>query len=670
MILLLSNKEEIIMSYNYRYALTYVDYDDNNKDVIYFKTDNDKELYFNLSSLFDNNNKKYFNFEKRDLIDIKIVIDNTENNAINEEYGINYLIIKEENTNFYYYYFINKITYDNYNKVIILAHLDIFTTYFNKFVFEGTITRHTAREFTNDGADIVYDTREYTHVFAVDDTYKGKKFLQADKTLHPHVYTYLDTSILDTWLEENVEAWQYIYVDTAHQYKYDNTPYRNADEFMSDGVISGYGVLAMPIYKNNGTNNIIFVRFRDVSDVDNPHTYNIGIRDNALDYFRNANNDNEYIYSSKISKQPPFTPIISNSDIYNFRCTITDSGHLIMDFGDVNSVDLSPLLQSFTRVFITHAIDSYSYTAMIEMSFQTKRYYNNNVSSLVSNYIKTRFSKAEYLNWPRDYYKQPNATSLKNIELKITYNGQEYSTSPSKIDTSNAIIEMLEIINADISKTYVRWKPTGYYAFTNANNKTLTGGTFSDDTSISLANTKLAEVLANSKNFFLQKRVNIGANASLSLFNNYVNGDLLGFTNSLAKEQLSEVNYGYDVDNIENAPSHLDKASGSSLFNLLTKDYGLHLEIWMLTMEDLDNISTYYAKYGVSTTLIGTQYDFLEKHKYYDYVEMDVFYIHDSTLKIPYVVKNEFIKKLKRGVRFWYENLYNYSSYNYERALE
>ena len=659
------------MSYNYRYALSYVEFDSDNKDVMYFKNDSEKDTYFSLTSLFDTTNKNYFNFEKRNLIDIKLVIDNTEDNKINKEFGINYLIIKEENTSFYYFYFINKISYDNYNKIVILAHLDVFTTYFDKLIFEGMITRHTAREFTKDGSDIIYDTKNYTHVFSVDDTYQAKKFLQEDKCLQPHVYTYQDTSVLDTWLEENVKAWQYLYVDTDHQYKYDNNTYRHADEFMSDGIIGGYGVLAMPLFK---TNKKMWIKFRDISDPNNPHTYNIEIKDNAIDYFRQANNDNSYVYASKISKQPPFTPIISASDIHNFLCSVSVNGvgNLIFDFGDVSSNDLSPLLQVYTRLFITHETSTYNYIGMFEMSFQTDRYYNNNVSSILSSYYKTRFTQAQYLNSYNYFYKQPNATSLKNMELKLTYNGEAYSTSPSKIDTSNAIVEMLEVISPDIAKTYVRWKPTGYYAFRSANSKTLTGGIFSDDTSISLGTSKLAETLANSKNFFMQKRVNIGANMLLGLANNTAKLDVLGVANTLAKSELNEINYGYEVDNIENAPSHLDKASGSSLFNMLTKEFGIHLEIWLMTDEDLSNIFMYYARYGVATNTFGTHLDILNKHKYFDYAEFDVFHIFNNNIKISNEVKLEFMRKLKRGVRWWYDKtkLYKYDTYNYEKALE
>ena len=657
------------MAYNYLYALTYVDFDNENKDVMYFNDDNEKDTYFSLTSLFDSSNKNYFNFEKKNLLDITLTIDNVETNVINKEFGFNYLIIKEVNTSFYYFYFINRINYDNFNKLRIVAHLDIFTTYFDKLLFDGVINRATMREFMKDGTDIIYDTGSYTHVFSVDDTYQGKKFLQNEKTLQPHVYTYLDNSTLDTWLEENVEVWQYIYVDSNHQYKYDNTPYRHTDEFMSDGVIGGYGVIAMPIYK---TNRKIIVKFRDISDPNNPHTYNIWIHESSLEYFRNSNNGNEYIYSSKLSKQPPFTPIDSNTDSHNFLCTISTSGNLIMDFGDVNNNDLSPLLQNFSRVFISHEVDSYTYYGMIEYNFQMKRFYNNNVSSFIDDYIKTRFSQADYLNFYKYFYKFPNATSLKNVELKITYNGQEYSTTPSKLDTGRALIEMLEVLNPDISKTYVRWKPTGYYAFRSYNSKTLTGGIFSDDTMITLSNTKLQEVLANSKNFFYQRRVNIGVNGMLNLAQNTAKQDILGLGKSLAKTQLDEINYGFEVDNIENAPSHLEKASGNALFNLLTKDYGLHLEIWMMSAEDLTNIAEYYNRYGIATNTIGTHLDFLNKHKYFDYTEYDVYKIVGKTtdIKISNEIREELKRKLKRGVRFWYSNLYNYTKYNYEVALE
>ena len=78
------------MAYNYIYALTYVDFDNENKDVIYFNDDTEKDTYFNLTSLFDSSNKNYFNFEKRNLLDVILTIDNVENNQINKEFGSYY----------------------------------------------------------------------------------------------------------------------------------------------------------------------------------------------------------------------------------------------------------------------------------------------------------------------------------------------------------------------------------------------------------------------------------------------------------------------------------------------------------------------------------------------------------------------------------------------------
>ena len=37
-------------TFNYLYALTYVDFDNKNEDVIYFKNQSAKDSYFNLSS--------------------------------------------------------------------------------------------------------------------------------------------------------------------------------------------------------------------------------------------------------------------------------------------------------------------------------------------------------------------------------------------------------------------------------------------------------------------------------------------------------------------------------------------------------------------------------------------------------------------------------------------
>ena len=665
------------INFNYQCALTYVDFDAQNKDIIYFKNQSEKETFFNLSTLFQNAIE--INFEKKNLVDVDFVIPLNNTDIIKNEFNFNYCIIKEKSTNEYYFYFVNKQTYLNDGRMTIKCHLDIFTTYFDKLVFEGIIKRATLREFDKENNDIIYNTGAYSHVFNVDDTYLNKKFLQHDKCLQPHVFTYLNNATLDSWMEENIECWQYLFVDSSHTYNYDSTSYKKVDEFMSNGVESGFGVLAMPIYKTTAS---MHVRFRDVRDADNPVQYDIDLSDSAISYFNDANNGNAFVYSSKLSKQPPFTPLLSSNDIHNFRCNITTSGsNLFFDFGDVIDGQIDHLLQNYVNTFITHNITSSYFIGMLQMNFQTKRYYNNNVSSIVQDYINTRMSKTKYLSNSIEFWKYPNATSLKNIELKLTYNGQEYSTTPSKIDTGNAIIEMLEAINPDITKIYVRWKTTGYYAFRYANDKTLTGGIFSDDLMLNLGTSKLQETLANAKNFFEQKRINIGVRnimnfaESISSVKSSMDVAKAGMK-TLANEQMDEINFGYLVDNIENAPSHLDKASGNALFNMLTKEFGLHLEIWMMTEEELTNIAQYYNKFGVSTNTHGTLFEILEKHKYFDYVEFDSYFIHDGNgglnLKITNEIKEEFKRKLQRGVRFWYDStkLYNYSLYNYENALE
>ena len=86
-------------------------------DVVYFKTESAKDSYFNLSSLFDSSNKNEINFEKRNLLDVRFVIDTIANNQIQSEFGYNYIIIKELSTSFYYFYFINKIMYESVVKI-------------------------------------------------------------------------------------------------------------------------------------------------------------------------------------------------------------------------------------------------------------------------------------------------------------------------------------------------------------------------------------------------------------------------------------------------------------------------------------------------------------------------------------------------------------------------
>lgn len=661
---------------NYLYALTNVDFDNENQDVVYFKTESAKDSYFNLSSLFDSSNKNEINFEKKNLLDVKFVIDTNANNQIQSEFGYNYIIIKELSTSFYYFYFINKIMYESVGKMILTCHLDIFTTYFDKLVFEsGLIKRATFREFVKDGTDVVYDTQADSHVFSIDDSYQGKKFLQYDKTLQPHIYTYLSASTLDTWLEENVEAWQYMFVDCTHQYQNELygiiTSYRSVDEFLSNGINTSYGVLASPIYR---TTNRIYIKLTDITDPNDPIVRIVELSQSAITKFKEANQDFSYVYSSKISKQPPFTPITSATDLVGemFVSIYTSSGDLYLDFGEVSTLDNATMVQPFTKIFynVLNANNSEN-KCMIEMTYQMNRFYNNDVSSIVSNYIKTRMPIATYLGTTKDFYKYPNATSLKNIELKITYNGQEYSTTPTKIDTGSAVIEMMEAISPDLAKTYVRWKPTGYYCFRTANDKTLTGGVFADDTSITLGTSALQNVLANNKNFFMQRYVNMQSSGLLNMAGSIAKGDPLGVAKSLAQYQLNSTNFTFEVDNIENQPAHLQKASGNSLFNILTKEYGLHLEIWIMTREDITNVADYYNRFGEVSSYIDSLKSYcLEKHKYFDYVEYDCYKINTSSCRITNEIRDELKRKLSRGVRFWYSSLYNYYRFNYEVAFE
>ena len=43
-------------TYNYLYALTYVDFDKENKDVMYFKNQSTKDTFFDLPTLFNASN--------------------------------------------------------------------------------------------------------------------------------------------------------------------------------------------------------------------------------------------------------------------------------------------------------------------------------------------------------------------------------------------------------------------------------------------------------------------------------------------------------------------------------------------------------------------------------------------------------------------------------------
>ena len=666
------------MATNYAYALTYVNFDIDNKDVIYFKNKAEKESYFNLSSLFSGE-LKYINFEKKNLLETRFIVDSSNDNIIKNEFSKNYLIIKEISTSSYYFYFIISTKYDNKAHLELYCKLDTFTTLRDLLMPRGIIKRATFREFEKDGTYAVYDRGAYTHILTIDDSYKGEKFLQAQKTIYPHIYTYTQ-STLDTWLEENVEAWQYVFIDKNHTYKYSKdgstANYRTPNAFVSNGIYNDYGVIAFPIMK---TDKKMYIRWKDVTDPNNPKTYMFESGISAFNiYFRGANNDSTYTYAMKISKQPPFN-VIDNSFTMQIipSVSVNSGGNLVMDYGEQGAIDLSSAIQVFTNMFTTD-VDTQTPTYftgwfMFEYHYQTSKRYTCDLSSFIDDYVETKMGISSYKSSSKAITKYPNVMCNKNVEVRITYNGEIFSIHPSRLDTSQAILELKEAIAPDITKLYVAWKPTNKYIDKNAMDDTLTGFIFNDDTSIPVGNSYMAEFLANNKNFYLQRYINTAINSGTKGAKAYATGGMGGLALSVVNSGLDVANLLWEEDNLEERKSSLRMANGSALFNNLVKDYGCKCEIWMMTTEELTNIAEYYNKYGESSTQNGFLLDVLEKHKYFDYVEMDVTDIELTGLDgITQEIKQDIINKLKRGVRFWYDGtkIYNYSYYNYEVAFD
>ncbi len=661
------------MATNYAYALTYVNFDIDNKDVIYFKNKAEKETYFNLSSLFSGE-LKYINFEKKNLLETRFIVDSSNDNIIFNEYDKNYLIIKEISTSTYYFYFIISTRYDNKAHLELYCKLDTFTTLRDLIMPRGVIKRATYREFEKSGVYALYDRGAYTHILTIDDSFKGEKFIQAQKTIYPHIYTYTN-NIMDEWIENHIEAWQYIFIDKNHTYNnYKNgssQTYRKTSTFLSKGVYNDFSVLAFPIMKKGN----VRIKYTDNTDVENPIIYDLDCNKLAFQYFRETNNDSTYIYTMKLSKQAPFNAINSALSSKNFLCNINISGdNLYFEFSGVGSLEsINPIFNLYDKPFYTalREISSNYYTGefLIEYVEQTYEKYTNDLTSFIETYFKTKIPVSTYKNNNKDIYKYPNVINNKNTEIRITYNGEIFSIHPSRLDTSKAILEIQEAITPDITKLYVNWKPTNEYIDSNAMSDTLTGYIFNDDTSIPIGNSYMAQYLANNKNFYMQRYINTAINSGTKGAKGYATGGVGGLALSLVNSGLDVANLLWEEDNLENRASSLKMANGSAIFNNLNREYGLKCEIWMFTLEELSNIAEYYNKYGESSNQNGFLLDVLEKHKYFDYVEMDVTDIVLTGINgITQEIKQDIINKLKRGIRFWYDgnNIYNYSLYNYE----
>lgn len=639
---------------------TNVQFDNTYSNVVRFKNREEQEQFFNLPSLFQR--AKTINFDFGNEINTRAVVNNYE--VIGEDYvfkePFNYLILSSEipnGTQKYKYYFITNFTYLSGRKQVALdLELDVFQTFMFDLAFNPClIERKPLKTNINDVNFLTKDNLNTPNKRSLEKRFINFKWCQFED--------------INNWLKENIFCWQYTFISIDGDKKYKigvdevSGNYFESNILESESIVSneryntrelGYGVIITPIYKNALSKKIRIIGKKE-------ENYYSGFFDiQAYNDFW-LNNNKAYIYGIKNSIKPPveiFTSLESGS------YEINSEGNLLL----YNENHLT----NFTNLWgvKNQAVPTMSYGLV------------GSVPNLQKVILFGNVQKINEIFESEEYNLQVNESNPKVLDLcynlKITNNLTQYNYNLLMLKNNNITFLYNEIITPEISKSYLRIKPEGYYTEAYAFN--LNGSISSQDTSVSFANDKFSEFLANNKNFWMQTISNLAFNYFRGTFNNAINAGMSLATGNVTEaigagvSQIGNsmnvannvLNTYFSIDNMKNAPASLALASGNIFFVENIENLQPYFELEQSFDNDItiikNYLNAYHYSYGKIEELDITKPIF-NRFNFYK-CNIETF----KSKNLINVVREKIKQIFANGVRIWenVEDLFNLTIENKE----
>lgn len=690
------------MELNYQIALTNVPFDNSYKNVLRFDTRSEQEAYFQTNTLFSNSPD--VNFNVGSLYATNVVYDGNENENINELLNKNYCIVKDKRENAtikYYYYYITNAKQDCDNRILLALELDIFQTYYIDLNFSDSMIykAHLDRFLPNNDGTVSFDGTLNSKLFEREDIQNVSKRLSKRTVLSLY-----DNSTIGNWLKENIACWLYIYYDPLQTYDYTDI-YGNESTVKSSesrsifinskngNVPSNIAVFVYPIYKNNK-----IIKFNMTNPTEQPIAIkNIAWGDwlatgnktyfhtPAVQIFANKNDGYKKIYSTKVSILPPFNTI-PNDVIYSI-----DNGNLVLDtsVASFNGKFKNPLLKNLES---TVAQETFVVGSTIGPNAQL---YASSISAITNqeSIIKTtysinkqlKFTKEEIINSNKDNRFNPKLLNNDYFELTLSdasENGFVYDFQ--KLNNNNLEIGFTEPMTPDMTKRYIRiLSKGGIYSEDTQNN--LTGFVNSNDNSLIMPTSAFQDMLANNKNFFLQKENDLkfmGSRSMLNFGKSIVNGAMTGgvggaisqgaqsAANSAMEVASYVINTNLSIDNLKNAPSNIIGAKGNITFENMYTENGIVVEEHEILDNEKEIVNDYMCMFGFTYNRVDNIKNVDNIRKIYNFVRADIETINSSNVSISETVRKKFRECFANGVRFWNTDTFAYNKENYERWLE
>ena len=631
---------------------------------IYFKTERERNLYFNIPSIFDFS--KDFNFNISGGLSATLYWNEpTFLNTSILEY--NYVIIDVNRQ--YYFYFINSAKCVTANQYQIELELDVITTYLPSLKFEDCfIERAHADRWQLKGTNYHFNFSTSSPLLRKAQAYT--QFLKYRNRLIPslnYTGTHPDFGKIINYM------YVFVKLDETEQgviYTWNNGLSK---------VQFPYKIYCYPLTYPSDSN--IVLHYTRVTNVSETVTEEIATKFTREYYPQGLNTAN--IIGVTYSNFCPFSSTTEiNCDTSSIINIITSENEL------VNSFSLS-LTSSSKKVLKIDYIN-----------IDIKDYEIASNGTFTANEPKFTFTKDEIKNNTNPLMTCPILLkkSCRRLELS-NYFGTSYDYSYEDINTNEIKAKVLLYPFPSVEYQYAFIEGASD-SLLQKQQENLTGLVGSLDNTLLYKVEQIDEFFASNKNYYQSRQINLGlgiANAAASAVKgtassvaSFASGNVakgasqavgtlvdagMNTANLIMNEKLQDL----QLDNLENAPDKLNNLNGAPLTAFALYKIGFTLNVYDILDEDKKFIANDYYEHGQDIGLWDNPLNYLGKNKYFNYLKCnlkEMFYNVSPYDPIPNVIKDKIKQIFANGIRLFNGinpiNIINSSSYleNYENYLD
>lgn len=649
-----------------RYLLTNVKFNDSYKDACYFPTVAARDAALIGSNLFSPDN---INFNYGSIVSTSCVI-----NEYNQQ---NYIIIKDDETDKKYFYFIDSVDYLSSNQWRLYLKMDVINQYMVGDAYKSIppclIERAHVDRFVKDGNNWRFNVSNDAEIIVPE-----FNFDYITEKRNKVNIKYCKDERVNKWLNENVACWRTYYIDSAHGFTFyqygalsSSDPLKSSTykgnfaksfTYVDGNVVNDeYVTFCEPVYRHNGA-KIIFSNSK----------WNVKVTWNGCNLFSN-NNVNNYIYNIKYTTCCPlnFDNLLSDNVIIGNNLIISRTKTPIMpDEDDPNIIvytaddevqfrgfrfsgNIKMLLNYSMRQMDT---DPYVYFPGVIGGFGSTEKHLQNVT------VNERFSftKGELKGKRKNMFEPKRLLDCKRITLRDSANG-EYSYRLLYCATNSIPLLYSEMNNITNNNYYYRLGKTGIIP--DANSENWQGVVNTCDYSQQIVNDSYDSYIANNKNFQTIRGIGYLTNVATSA----ASGSIAGLGNNLVNFALDELR----LDNLKNAPNSLRNTNDTFALNLkVNKDsLSLYLDVETCRQIEEDKYINYLYNYGYKINKIDWITRYVDTRRYFNYIKCQIDTINSE---LPNEAELEIKRIFNNGVRLWndYNNMYEYENENYEKIID